>query len=85
MNLSQIIGLRTGSIFGTAPRASSYGGVLGEHLGLGHTQFAVRPPQTFVPGFAHGSKLERKRKKRRKPRTDEERIVSDILQKGHKD
>ena len=84
MNLQQIIGLRTGSIFGSTQRASSYGGGgLSQRMGLGPTQFAIREPQTFVPGFAHGSRNERKRKKRRKPRTDEERIVSDILQKGH--
>ena len=84
MNLQQIIGLRTGSIFSGAPRASSYGGGgLGRRLGMAPTQFAIREPQTFVPGFSHGSKTARRRKKRKKIRTAEERIVADILQDGH--
>ena len=84
MDLQQIIGLRQGTMFARPPPASSYGGTLADRMQLGQTRFSAREPETFVPGFSHGSKVARRRKRRkRKLGSPTERIVADILEKGH--
>ena len=85
MDLQQIIGLRQGTMFARPQPASNYGGSpFADRMGLGQTRFSAREPESFVPGFSHGSKVARRRKRRkRKLGSTTERVVADILEKGH--
>ena len=84
MNLSQILGLRAD--FRRPEPISSTGGAgtLVQRMGLQRTNFRTRAPESFVPGFSHGNKNDRKRKRRTRGKLSaRQKLVADVMQHGH--